>query len=278
MKTIGFVDYYLDNFHANKYPEFIANYNKQYGTDFVVKYAWAEKDLEGGKTNDVWCKEHDVERCATIKEVCEKSDYVMILAPASPETHLGYAEEVFKYGKLTYVDKTFAPDYATAKKIFELAEKNNIKFFSSSALRFAPELDKCNPNPNVLTVCGGGNFNEYIIHCIEIAVRFMGCGASKVRYEKYFDQEWADIVYENGKLVKINLTLFNDYFLIAPDMEGISKMVPIDWSFFNHLLVAILRFFETGEVAFDVNQTLEVIKIREALINCKETPGQWKNL
>ena len=278
MKTIGFVDCFLDNFHANNYIKWIREYNEKNGTDFAVKYAWAEEDLAGGKTNDDWCKDNDVERCATIAEVCEKSDCLMVLAPARPDTHLRDCEEVFKYGKLTYVDKTFAPDYATAKKIFDLAEKYNVKFFSSSALRFAKELAKCNPNPNVLTIMGGGNFDEYIIHCIEIAVKCMGCGAAKVRYEKYFDQEWADIVYENGKLVKINLTLFNDYFLIAPDKEGISKMVPIDWGFFSYLLADILRFFETGEVAFDVNQTLEVIKIREALIASKENPGQWKNL
>ena len=280
MKTIGFIDCFLDNFHANKYVTWIKEYNEKHGTDFVVKYAWAEEDLAGGKTNDDWCKDNDVTKCATIKEVCENSDFLMILAPSRPDTHLRYCEEAFKYanGKLTYVDKTFAPDYATAKKIFDLAEKYGVKFFSSSALRFAPELAKCNPNPNVITVMGGGNFDEYIIHCIEIAVKFMGCGASKVSYEKYFDQEWADIVYENGKLVKINLTLYNDYFLIAPDMDGISKMVPIDWSFFVYLLGDILRFFETGEVSFDVNQTLEVIKIREALINAKENAGEWKTL
>ena len=91
-------DCFLDNFHANKYPEFIAQYNEKNGTDFAVKYAWAEEDLAGGKTNDDWCKEHNVERCATIKEVCEKSDFVMILAPARPDTHLRYCEEAFNLG------------------------------------------------------------------------------------------------------------------------------------------------------------------------------------
>lgn len=278
MKIIGFVDCFLDNYHANNYVNWIREYNEKKGTDFVVKYAYAEEDLAGGKTNDDWCKDNQVERCATIKEVCEKSDYIMILAPARPETHLRYAEEVFKHGKLTYVDKTFAPDYATAKKIFELAEQNNVKFFSSSALRFAKELANCNPNPDVITICGGGRYEEYIIHCIEIAVKFMGVGAEKVRYEKYFDQEWADIIYKNGKKVKINLTLFNDYFVIAPDKDGISKMVPIDWSFFVDLLADILRFFETGEVSFDVNQTLEVMRLREKLILAREKEGEWINL
>ena len=278
MRIIGFVDCFLDNYHANNYINWIKEYNDKNGTDFVVKYAYAEEDLAGGKTNDDWCKDNQVERLTTIGEVCEKSDFIMVLAPARPDTHLRYAEEVFKYGKLTYIDKTFAPDYATAKKIFDLAEKNNVKFFSSSALRFAKELANCHPNPDVITICGGGRYEEYIIHCIEIAVKFMGVGASKVRYEKYFDQEWADIIYANGKKVKINLTLFNDYFLIAPDKEGISKMVPIDWSFFADLLADILRFFETGEVSFDVNQTLEVMRLREKLILARENAGEWINL
>lgn len=278
MKTIGFVDFFIDEWHANNYPEKIAKYNETHGTDYQVKYAYAETEPEGLLTTQQWCEKFGAEKCDSIEELCKKADFVMILAPSNPETHLRLAEAVFKAGQNPYIDKTFAPDYETAKKIFELADKYGVKFFSSSALRFAKELENVNPNPNVLTIMGGGNFDEYIIHCVEIAVKFMGCGVSKVRYEKYFDQEWADIVYENGKLVKINLTLYNDYFLIAPDMDGISKMVPIGWEFFNSLTEDIMNFFETGKISFDTQQTLEVIKVREALIAAKENAGEWKIL
>ena len=42
-----------------------------------------------------------------------------------------------KSGKPTYIDKTFAPDYPTAKRIFDLAEANGTPCYSTSALRYA---------------------------------------------------------------------------------------------------------------------------------------------
>jgi hypothetical protein len=37
----------------------------------------------------------------------------------------------------------------------------------------------------------------------------------------------------------------------------------------------ILRFYETGEPPFDPAQTLEVMRIREALLRATECPGIW---
>ena len=54
-----------------------------------------------------------------------------------------------KSGKCVYVDKTFAPDKATAERIFEKAKKYGSPIFSSSALRFATELDEIN-KPNII--------------------------------------------------------------------------------------------------------------------------------
>lgn len=48
--------------------------------------------------------------------------------------------------------------------------------------------------------------------------------------------------------------------------------------FFKNLLADILRFYLTGETSFDVNQTLEVMKIRENVIKGKEKLGEWIEL
>ena len=124
MKTIGFIDFYLSEWHANNYPNWIKEACKETGDDFVVKYAWAEQYVSpDGRNTDEWCRDFGVEKCDTIQELCEKSDYIIILSPSNPEKHLGYAKEALKYKKNTYIDKTFAPDYKTAKEIFDIAEK-----------------------------------------------------------------------------------------------------------------------------------------------------------
>ena len=107
-----------------------------------MAYAYAELDVSpvDNVTTDEWCERFGVERCYTIAELCEKSDYICILAPSNPEKHLEYVKAAFPCGKNTYVDKTFSEDYRGACEIFELGRKYNTRFFSTSALRYAKEL------------------------------------------------------------------------------------------------------------------------------------------
>jgi hypothetical protein len=43
---------------------------------------------------------------------------------------------VLPFGKTTFVDKTFAPDVATAERIFKKADQHKAALQSSSALRY----------------------------------------------------------------------------------------------------------------------------------------------
>ena len=43
MKKIGFVDYYISEWHANNYPAWIKEACQKKGLDFEVKYVWAEE-------------------------------------------------------------------------------------------------------------------------------------------------------------------------------------------------------------------------------------------
>ena len=137
MIKIGFIDYFLDEWHANNYPKFIA---QQFGDEFKVAYAYAEKDKEGGMTTNEWCKQFGVERCNTIEEVVEKSDCIIVLSPDNPERHLDLCRIPLASGKRVYVDKTFALTKEIAKEIVAIGEANNTPFFSTSALRFNASL------------------------------------------------------------------------------------------------------------------------------------------
>ena len=283
MKTIGFVDYYISEWHANNYPAWIKKANEELGYDFTVKYAWAEKNVSevDGRTTDEWCKEYGIEKCDSIAELCEKSDYILILAPSNPETHLGYAEKVLKYAKNTYIDKTFAPDYQTAEKIFDLGEKYGTKFFSTSALRYASELTEFAQKCDAATVFGSGlSIEEYVIHQVEMLVKLMGIGAAKVRCERAEDQYNIRLEYADGR--KANMIFCETYGLPAgfiPHTKQIeSSYVPVNSDFFVGLIKDILKFYKTGELPFDPQETLEVMKIREAIIKAKNNDGLWINV
>lgn len=279
MKKIGFVDYYISEWHANNYPEWINEANKAMGEDFVIAYAWAEKDVSpvDGRTTDEWCKAFGVEKCATIEELCEKSDYILVLAPSDPDTHLRLAEKVLKYGKNTYIDKTFAPDYATAKKIFDLGEKYGTKFFSTSALRYADELKAHDGAKWVSVYGGGGNMEEYIIHQTEMVVKIMGTGAKRVRVDDKFNTDRIRVEYGDGRFAEMFFAQGLGFAVTSGKESGECVHTDVVSPYFNNLIADILKFYVTGEQPFDGKQTLEVMKIREAVIKAKLS-GEWAEI
>lgn len=272
---IGFIDFYIDEWHANNYPGMIDEYNKAHGTDHKVAYAWAETEPAGHLSTTEWCEKFGAKKCETIEELCEKADHVIVLAPSDPDKHLGYAEKVFATGTSPYIDKTFAPDCPTAKRIFDLADKHNVKFFSSSALRYADELSCFRGDAVAITTTGGGsNIEEYIIHQIEMAVKCLGVGAKQVAYERIADEERVEVRYENGKRAAFLYAPAMPFTAVVADKEGKSSYRQINSKFFVNLIADIIRFFETGETSLATEETLEVMRIRDAVITGKAKPGE----
>ena len=278
MKKIGFVDYYLSEWHANNYPNWLREECEKKGLDYEVAYAWAELDVSprDNKTTDEWCTEFGVTRCQTLEELCEKSDVIVILAPTNPEKHLGYAEVVLPYGKPTYIDKTFTPDLATAKKIFALAEAHGTKFFSTSALRYATELNECESCTQIMTTGGGRDIEEYIVHQAEMVVCKLGLGAEAVKAEVIGDQTLFIVKYADGRAASM---IFGEKYSFTAYMNTAenkpTKMLKITSDFFKLLMADILNFFENGEISFDTAQTLEVMSLRESALKAANTPDTW---
>ena len=272
MKKIGFVDYFISEWHANNYPAWIERVCAEKGLDYKVAYAWAELEtspLDGISTAE-WCEKFGAEKCATIDELCQKSDVIVILAPSNPETHLRYAEAVLKYGKRTYIDKTFAPDAETAEKIFAIAEKYNTPFFSTSALRYATELDAVDCPDSILVTGGGSNLPEYFIHLGEMVVKKMGAiksvkatrnGTQWIICAKTASGKDATMIY--GSAMPYNVYMTKD---------GKESWKTVKSPFFDGLIADMISFFETGKTSFDTAQTLAVARLRDAVLAAVENP------
>ena len=138
MRKIGFIDYFLDEWHANNYPAWIAD-PRNFGR-YEIAYAWADADKPGGLTTGEWCAKFRVARSASIDELIGKSDCVAVLSPDNPERHEALSELALRSGKPVYVDKTFAVTREAADRMFDLAEKYSTPMYSTSALRYAKEL------------------------------------------------------------------------------------------------------------------------------------------
>ena len=52
MKKIGFIDLFIDEWHANNYPNWFRTAPR--AAEFELGYAWEEKTNEGGRTLEKW--------------------------------------------------------------------------------------------------------------------------------------------------------------------------------------------------------------------------------
>lgn len=280
MKKIGFIDYYISEWHANNYPRWIKEASERLLEEFSVAYVYAELDVSpvDGVTTDEWCEKYGAERCSSIAELCERSDYICILAPSNPEKHLEYAREAFKHGKRTYVDKTFADSCREAEEIFALGEKYGTPFFTTSALRYATELDEIADARSVIVTGPGSNFAEYVIHLCEIAVRILKKSPVRIKAEPQGRSQCiVRVALDDSREATLVFAPFAPYTVVCEMEEGAAYKA-FQSEFFPRLIEDILRFYLTGEVSFDPAETLWVMKMREGAIKAAANPGEWISL
>ena len=268
MKKIGIIDYFIDEWHSNTYLGLFEKASKELGVDYKVTYAYAEVEQPGKMLTDDWCAKNNVTRCYSIEELCEKSDNILILAPANPETHLKYAKVALPYKKTTYIDKTFAPDLQTAKEIFAIAEKYNTKIFTSSALRYAEEIAGYTNVKNVMIKGGGRSLEEYIIHQIEMAVKMTGGAQAEQVHVFHSAKQSTTVVEYADKTVTLSYSNSGWGFSVDVETENANcefKNIEKGTEFYR-LVESIVKFFETNEEPFDKKETLAVLAIRDAIM------------
>lgn len=279
MKKIGFIDYYLNEWHANNYPAWIDEASKG---EMKVCYGYGKiAHPVNGMTSEEWCKNMGVECCETVEELIEKSDYLVVLSPDNPEMHWELCQQALKSGKPTYVDKTFAPDKATAEAIFALAEENNTPMWSSSALRFSKEiLDVDKEKIDGIVSVGSGVMDIYLIHQVEPIVTMMGIGVEKVMYAGTDMTPHIVLQYKDGRVATIAHMPESPFALYINNTDGTTKCIPATSEFFPKLLETIVEFFasEGKKIGAPKEETIAVIAVIETAKEAKKTPGVWVNV
>lgn len=278
MKTVGFIDYYLDEYHANNYPKWL---NEVSNGELVVKYAYAKIDSPiGGMTTDEWCEKYGIQRVDTIEELIEKSDCLNVLSPDNPEMHEELCELPLKSGKRVYIDKTFAETKASAEKIFAVAEEHGTPCFSASALRFATEYADIDKNEVAgLVSMGPGMLSNYSIHQIEPIVALMGPDALRVRFTGTEKHPAAVIEYKDGRVAHFSHHGWDCPFAMTIDMkDGTTKRVDVKSDYFNLFVKSMADFFMGAEPTVSHADTIGVIALREAVIKASAQPGEWVNV
>lgn len=275
MKKIGFIDYFLDEWHAEKYPEWIYNAT---GGQMKVTYAYGKVDSPTGASNAEWCKKKEIQLLDSIEEVVEKSDYLIVLSPDYPEYHQELSELPLQSGKPTYIDKTFAPDRKTAIQLFERAHQYGTPMYSTSALRYAAEYtDVDRHGLEMISSSGPGQYANYSIHQIEPIVKLLGPNATRVMWMGTPTFPALLIGYADGRQALVQH--FGGSFQMALNYNtGKSTTVKVESDFFNFFIQDLVRFFATGQPIVPAEDTIAIVTIIEYGMKAAQTPYQWIEL
>jgi len=258
-KKIGFIDLFIDEWHANNYPQWFRTAPR--ASEFELGLAWEAQTKEGLRPLEKWCADLGMTPAKTLEEVVEDSDCICVLAPSNPEEHERLAEIPLKSGKPLYIDKPFAPSRAAADRIFAMAEKYSTPLMSSSALRFGDELlsgELREMKPAILCTTGGGSsFDEYGIHQLEMIVSVMGTDVKDLRLAGDTSKLSLLIEYADGRLAHAAYAPCHAFSLTAGN-EQANRIVPALTNVFPNLIAAMMDFFITGKSPIAPEETITI--------------------
>lgn len=272
---IGFIDYFLDEYHANSFPEWIKEASNG---EMEVAYAYAKIDHPGGGlTTDEWCAKYNVMRINTIEELVEKSDAIVVLSPDNPEYHEELCQVPLASGKRVYVDKTFAETKESAKRIFAIAEKHNTPCYSASSLPYAEEYRTIGrDNVENIVSWGPGRIETYSVHQVEPIIYLMGTDITTVMFIGTDKQQSYVCEFTDGRKAVVSHHDNGCPFGMTVDFkDGTNKTFNIESAFFKSFAADLVNFFRTGEASVTHEETITGIAVIEAADKAAKKPGTW---
>lgn len=268
MKRIAFIDYQLENYHANTYLELIRKPLASRG--FEVSGCWSLDVQEG----EVWAKKNQVLYRANLNDLNEQADYYMILAPSNPEVHWDLCQRILPFGKPTYVDKTFAPDLKTAEEIFALADRYRTPVQTSSALRYTNIQEYLRQGDqrqvrHMVSWGTGRSFAEYAIHPVELVVSCMGSQVETVmrRGDDRFSQLLLNFSDNRTAAVNVYINHQTPFSASVTTDQGTQYLSVDGGAIFQNLMSAVLELFAGGRVSIDRSESLAIRRILDASSN-----------
>lgn len=281
----------LDTSHSIAFTKFIngADKKEEY-KDFqiVAAYPYGSKSIKSsydripGYIEQV--KEMGVEIVSSIPELLDKVDCVL-LETNDGNLHLEQAYEVFKAGKIMFIDKPIGANLAQAIAIYELSKKYNVPIFSSSALRYVPESQKLR-NGELGEVQGVNTYTPgtlepshadmawYGIHGIEALFTVMGTGCVSVNR---MSSEGSDVIvglWDDGRIGTVRA--IREGHRTYDGHAFTDKGIVSTGKYQGHepLLREILNFFTTGIPPVSEKETLEIFTFIEAADESKGAKGK----
>jgi hypothetical protein len=225
-------------------------------------------------------EKYGVKMYDSIEELCKNVDAVL-LESIDGRPHLEQAKPVLQARKPVFIDKPMAASLTDAIEIFRLAKEAKVPIFSSSSLRFARDTQAVH-NGSIGKVSYAETYGPceleahhpdlfwYGVHGVESLYTIMGTGCQTVQRQTTPDGKievvgiWSDGrkgVYREDK----------SFHGLAKGEKGEAPAGSFDG--YQPLVVAIMKFLETGVPPVRPEETIEIIAFMEAADESKKQGG-----
>lgn len=224
-----------------------------------------------------------VEIVSSIEALLEKVD-VVLLETNDGRRHLEQALPVLQARKRMFIDKPLAASLADTMAIFKAALHYHVPVFSSSSLRYINGMEKIKNGEGGI-VLGAETYSPcslesthpdlfwYGIHGVETLFAVMGTGCQAVVRVTTEDTDVAVGTWEGGRIgsfrglrkgkVGFGGTIFGEKAIINLG----------SYTGYEPLLNEIIRFFQTGAVPVQPEETIEMFAFMEAADLSKKKGG-----
>jgi predicted dehydrogenase len=284
----------LDTSHVIQFTQLFNNASRPDhvpGGRVVAAFKGGSPDVEASATRvdkytaelrDKW----NVEIVDSIEELCRKVDAVLLMS-VDGRAHLKQVRPVFAAKKRVFIDKPFAGSLQDAREIVRLARASGTPFFSSSSLRFVPELQALKRDAKLGGILGAATYGPsptephhpdlfwYGIHAVEMLYTLMGPGCESVTR---VHTDGTDVVvgrWKDGHVGTVRGIREGSaqYGAVVFGRKAVLALNPPMKVDYRGLVVEIMKFFQTGMPPVSPEETLEMMAFMYAADVSKTQQG-----
>ncbi|MCO8124479.1 Gfo/Idh/MocA family oxidoreductase [Stieleria sp. TO1_6] len=224
-----------------------------------------------------------VEIVDSIDDLLPRVDSVL-LETNDGTLHLDQALQVLLAGKPVFIDKPTGANLAEVVAIFRAANQADVPMFSSSSLRYSAGAQAiragkvgavlgCNAFSPAATEPSHVDLFWYGIHGVESLYTCMGRGCETVQHTATENRELAVGTWSGGRIGTFH-GMRNGKKGYGGTAFGEKGIEPIGtYGGYKPLVIQIAKFFRTGEVPIDPQETIELYAFMQAAWESKQRGG-----
>jgi predicted dehydrogenase len=214
----------------------------------------------------------------------------MLIESQEGGVHYARAQPFLMAGLPCFIDKPFTCGVVDARKLADLAAKKKVPIFSSSSLRYAPDLVKYVNGPAHGKIAGALTYGpapmndrdpkrnpglyHYGIHAVEMLYTLMGPGCERVTCTHEKDVDVVTGQWKDGRVASVRGTRpHGSYGFVAFTEKGTQHVAVGLGTIYSELLKKIVQFFETKKAPVDLAESVEIMAFIEAAFKSATNHG-----